>query len=143
VPWDDVSGDTLRDWLGVDRMHFYDARIFALMPMGFCYPGRDRRGGDAPPRPECAPAWHASLLEHLPALRLRLAIGRYAQNRYLGATGRALADVIAEWQTHLARGWLALPHPSPRNRLWLRKHPWFENEVLPALRRAVASALSS
>lgn len=141
IPFNDPSGDRLRDWLGVDRATFYDARRIAIVPMGFCFPGT-ARSGDLPPRPECAPAWHPRLLPLLDQVRLTLAIGQYAQVGLLGARrGRTLTDTVLAWREHLAQGLLPLPHPSPRNRLWLKNNPWFEQELLPVLREQVASLL--
>ncbi|MEL6487570.1 MAG: uracil-DNA glycosylase family protein [Pseudomonadota bacterium] len=139
VPWDDDSGDRLRGWLGLDTAAFYDPQQIALVPMGFCYPGR-AKGGDAPPRPECAPQWHEAILELLPPTRLTLLVGAYAQAAYLPATkplsmtervrrGAEFAPVIP------------LPHPAWRVRMWIAKNPWFESETLPALRSQVAAAL--
>jgi len=141
VPWDDPSGDRLRDWLALDRATFYDESRIAIVPMGFCYPGRDSRGGDAPPRPECAPAWHPSILASLPGVRLTLLVGQYAQKHYLGRrrqktlseTVRAFADY---GPTHVP-----LPHPSWRNTAWLKRNPWFQVELLPRLRAQVRAIL--
>lgn len=134
IPWNDPSGDRLRDWLGVSRDEFYDRSRFAIMPMGFCYPGKGK-GGDLPPRPECAPAWHKQVLAQLPNIRLTLLIGQYAQAHYLPAGRKAsLGDTIKNWRSFLSAGYLPLVHPSPRNRRWLRDHPWFEAEVVPAMR---------
>jgi uracil-DNA glycosylase len=141
IPFNDVSGDRLRDWLGIDKATFYDASRIAIVPMGFCFPGTGR-GGDLPPRPECAPTWHPRLLPLLKQVRLTLVIGQYAQAGLLGvARGTRLTDTVQAWRDHLARGYLPLPHPSPRNRLWLVRNPWFETELLPVLRERVASAL--
>ncbi|MEI7035793.1 uracil-DNA glycosylase family protein [Fulvimonas yonginensis] len=141
VPFDDVSGDRLRDWLGVDKATFYDARRVAIVPMGFCFPG-SARGADLPPRRECAPAWHPRLLPLLKKVELTLAIGRYAQVGLLGeATGASLTETVRDWRAHLARGVLPLPHPSPRNQLWTKRNPWFADELLPVLRDRVARAL--
>ncbi|MDJ0896366.1 MAG: uracil-DNA glycosylase family protein [Alphaproteobacteria bacterium] len=138
VPWNDPSGDRLRDWLAVDRDAFYDERRIAIVPMGFCYPGTEK-GADLPPRPECAPLWHERLLAQLPAIELTLLIGGYAQGRYLGRRrGKTLTETVRSWRDHLADGYLALPHPSWRNTAWLKKNPWFEAEVVPELRRRVA-----
>jgi uracil-DNA glycosylase len=139
ISFNDRSGDRLRDWLGIDRSVFYDETRIAIMPMGFCYPGVDRHGGDLPPRPECAPLWHPRLLPALPAIRLTLLVGAYAQARYLGARrGRSLSETILRWQEYLPE-YFVLPHPSWRNTGWLRRHPWFEAEALPALRRRIAA----
>lgn len=136
IPWNDPSGDRLRDWLGLDRETFYDQRRIAIMPMGFCYPGRGR-GGDLPPRPECAPLWHSRLLDHLPSIRLTLLIGRYAQEYYLPETKRqSMRERLARWQD-FGPGFFPLVHPSPRNRLWLRQNPWFERDLIPRLREQV------
>jgi uracil-DNA glycosylase len=141
VPFNDASGERLRDWLGIDRDTFYDASRIAIVPMGFCFPGTGR-GGDLPPRPECAPTWHPRLLPLLKQVRLTLAIGQYAQAGLLGERrGRTLTDTVLAWREHLACGVLPLPHPSPRNRLWLARNPWFDAEVLPLLREHVAAAL--
>lgn len=141
IPFNDVSGDRLREWLGVDKATFYDAEKIAIVPMGFCFPGTGK-GGDLPPRPECAPTWHPLLLPRLKQVRLTLAIGQYAQAGLLGGRrGRTLTDTVLAWREHLAHGVLPLPHPSPRNRLWLTRNPWFEAELLPELRRLVAEAL--
>lgn len=141
IPWNDPSGDRLRAWLDVDRDDFYDPHRFAIVPAGLCYPGR-ARGGDAPPRPECAPRWHPPLRAALPELRLTLLLGAHAQAYYLGPTKGTLSDRVSRWR-ELAPEWFPLPHPSPRNRRWLSQRPWFEDEIVPALRAAVAAALSS
>lgn len=138
VPWDDRSGDRLRQWLGVDADTFYDDRRIAIMPMGFCFPGIDPGGGDNPPRPECAPLWHDRVLEHLPRLELVLLIGTYAQKRYLGVQRQnSMTATVMAWRDYLP-GRLPLPHPSWRNTAWLKRHPWFEAELVPELRRRVA-----
>lgn len=143
VPFDDASGDRLRDWLGIDKAAFYDARRIAIVPMGFCFPG-SARGGDLPPRRECAQAWHPRLLPLLGNIDLTLAIGRYAQAGLLGAqAGASLTDTVRDWRTHLARSVLPLPHPSPRNQPWTKRNPWFAEELLPVLRERVAQALAS
>jgi len=142
IPFNDPSGNRLRGWLGIGRDTFYDAGRVAIAPMGFCFPGTGK-GGDLPPRPECAPAWHPRLFPLLAEVRLTLAIGQYAQAGLIGERrGRTLTDTVQAWREHLARGVLPLPHPSPRNRLWLARNPWFETELLPVLRERVASALA-
>lgn len=133
VPWNDASGNRLRKWMQTDREEFYDERRFAIMPMGFCYPGKGK-SGDLPPRPECAPLWHAKFLELLPEVRLTLLIGRFAQNYYLGDRAKKnLTSTVRAYREYLPR-FLPLAHPSPRNQLWLKKNPWFESEVVPELR---------
>jgi len=141
IPWNDPSGVRLRQWLGVAPETFYDPTRFAIIPMGFCYPGRDTRGGDLPPRPECAPLWHDRLLAMLPNLKLTLLVGAYAQRCYLGKrTGKTLGETVSRWR-EFGPTMLPLPHPSPRNRLWLRRNPWFEDEIVPALRVRVNDLL--
>ena len=142
IPWNDPSGDRLRDWMGVDRETFYDASRIAIMPMGFCYPGKGK-SGDLPPRPECAATWHPRLMPRLRALSLRLVIGEYAQRYHLGEAYRgSVTENVRAWR-QMPPGVIPLPHPSPRNRPWLMKHPFFEAELLPVLRAQVRAALSS
>jgi uracil-DNA glycosylase len=141
VPWNDRSGDRLRDWMAVDRETFYDPRRIAIVPMGFCYPGRDPRGGDNPPRPECAPLWHEPVLKLLPNIELTLLIGGYAQRRYLGTrAAKTLTETVGAWRDHLP-AYFATPHPSWRNTGWLKRHPWFEADALPVLRQRVEALL--
>jgi uracil-DNA glycosylase len=141
VPWQDASGRLLREWLGVDDATFYDPRRVALVPMGFCFPGKGA-GGDLPPRPECAPLWHGQLLACMRNVQLTLLIGQYSQRHYLGSrAGDNLTDTVRNFGAYLPR-FLPLPHPSPRNRPWFAKNRWFEHELLPALRRCVGDALS-
>lgn len=139
-PFDDVSGDRLRAWLGVTREQFYDPACFAILPMGMCFPGTGT-GGDLPPRPECAPLWRRRLLDALPNVKLTLAIGQHALGWHLQRKASVDA-LVTGWREGLAQGLLPLPHPSPRNQRWLRNRPWFEVEVLPALRVAVARTLA-
>jgi uracil-DNA glycosylase len=140
VPWQDDSGDHLRAWLQVDRATFDDPDAFAILPMGFCWPGR-RSGGDLPPRPECAPTWHERLLAELPALQLYLLVGQYAQGRYLeGREKASLTETVRSFDDYLPDR-IPLPHPSWRSKVWMKKHPWFEAKLLPVLRRRVAEAL--
>lgn len=138
IPFSDPSGDRLRKWMGLSDDQFYDASRIAIMPMGFCYPGRLQSSGDAPPRPECAPLWRAKLLEQMPALRLTLLVGTYAQAHVLGP-GKVAERVMA-FHEYLPK-YFPLPHPSWRSRSWATNNPWFEAEVLPALRAAVREAL--
>lgn len=141
LPFDDASGDRLRAWLGLDRPRFYDATRIAIVPMGLCYPGTGA-SGDLPPRPECAPAWRAALLAHLPHIELTLLLGRHAIGYHLPeARGRALADVLQGWLREPTPV-VPLPHPSPRNMAWMKHHPWFEAEVLPALRAQVTRLMA-
>jgi len=141
IPWDDKSGDRLRTWLGIDRTTFYDAARIALMPMGFCYPGRGR-SGDLPPRKECAELWHNRLLNQLGSIELTLLVGDHAQRRFLGKNRHgSMTDTVAAFAAYAPR-YLPLPHPSPRNTGWFKHHPWFESDVLPALRAQVRSALA-
>ena len=137
IPWNDPSGDRLRDWLNIDREHFYDEGKIAIMPMGFCYPGRGK-SGDLPPRPECAPLWHDRLLAHLPSLELILLVGSYAVARYMPETRkRKLTDVVRDWRA-APSPFVPLPHPSPRNIGWLKRNPWMEAELVPELRRRIS-----
>ena len=143
LPFDDRSGDRLRDWLGIDRETFYDTRRLAIVPMGLCYPGVDPRGGDRPPRPECAPLWHPRLWPLLPQVELTLLVGSYAQRFHLGnRVKRTLTDTVAAWRDYGPR-WLPMPHPSWRNTGWLKRHPWFEAELVPELQRRVRALVAS
>ena len=139
VPFADASGDRLRKWLGVTPEVFYNPKLVAILPMGFCYPGTGR-AGDLPPRPECAPAWRDRLLHHLGKLQLTLVIGQYAQAYHLPNAGESVTDSVRSWREHWPQT-VPLPHPSPRNNLWLRRNPWFEQELLPALQSRVAEVL--
>jgi uracil-DNA glycosylase len=139
-PFTDASGERLRDWLGMPSAVFYDERHVAIVPMGFCYPGTGT-AGDLPPRPECAPQWRTRVLAQLPQVQLTLAIGQYAQAWHLpGPRGRSVTQVVQAWRTH-GPAVVPLPHPSPRNNRWLRQNPWFETDLLPALRERVANVL--
>ena len=141
IPWNDRSGDRLRDWLAIDRETFYDESRIAIVPMGFCYPGVDKNGGDAPPRPECAPLWHERVLSHLPDVKLTLLVGQYAQRFYLGKRrAKTMTETVHNWRAYQPAH-LPLPHPSWRNTAWLKRNPWFEAEILPVLRRTVAELL--
>ena len=146
-PFFDPSGVRLRSWMGVDEATFYDASRVAIIPMGFCFPGYDRNGGDLPPRRECAARWHDELFAMLPDIRLFLCIGKYSLAYHLPETRRSsLTDIVSDWRAILGDGGhrsvLALPHPSWRNNAWLRKNPWFEAELLPELRVRVAAILA-
>lgn len=140
IPWNDASGEELRRWLAVDRETFYDPRIFGIMPMGFCYPGRGK-GGDLPPRPECAPTWHGLLRQHMPQLQLTLLIGSYAQAYYLESGREAtLTETVRNFENYLPQ-FFPLVHPSPRNRIWMHRNPWFEETVVPSLRKAIGDVV--
>lgn len=142
VPFDDPSGKRLRQWLGVNPEQFYDPRCFAILPMGFCYPGTGK-SGDLPPRPECAPAWRQRLLDSLPNLQLTLIIGQYALAWHLPErSADSLTEVAQDWQSYWPQK-LPMPHPSPRNQRWLRNNPWFEDQVLPALQVRVHQVLNT
>lgn len=142
IPWNDASGIRLRHWLGIERERFYDERDIAILPMGFCYPGRGS-AGDLPPRPECGRSWHAQLVALLPNVELTLLVGHYAQAFFLGERRRrTLTDTVRAHADYLPR-YLPLPHPSPRNQLWLRDNPWFESDVVPLARSEVAAVLGS
>lgn len=140
IPWDDASGRQLRKWLGVTDTVFYDETKFAIMPMGFCYPGKGKTG-DLPPRPECAPEWHELLLKQMPNIELIILIGLYAQKYYLKQEAKkTLTETVSSYKTYLPK-YFTLPHPSPRNRFWLTKNPWFEKLVLPELKLKIAAFL--
>jgi uracil-DNA glycosylase len=141
IPWNDASGDRLRRWLNLDRDTFYDESRIAIMPMGLCYPGIDKNGGDSPPRPECAPLWHPPLLALMPQVELVLLVGSHAQAWYLGKQrGKTMTETVAAWRGYLPR-FIPTPHPSWRNTAWLKRNPWFEAELVPVLRARVAGML--
>lgn len=139
IPWNDPSGNNLRKWMDIDSEVFYDTSKIAIVPMGFCYPGKGK-SGDLPPRTECAEAWHEKILDHLPNLQLTLLIGQYAQNYYLKGRLGTLTETVQNWKAYQPR-FFPLPHPSPRNNIWMRKNPWFGEEVLPQLKKSVRSVL--
>jgi uracil-DNA glycosylase len=142
ISFNDRSGDRLRLWLGIDRTAFYDESKVAILPMGLCYPGVDRQGGDRPPRPECAPLWHPRVLSVMPEIKLTLLVGSYALKRYLPAMAkRSMTEIIQDWR-QFRPAYFVLPHPSWRNTGWLKRNPWFDEEILPALRLAVSETLS-
>ena len=141
IPWDDKSGDNLRNWLGTDKETFYNDNLIALMPMGFCYPGKGKTG-DLPPRAECAPLWHNKLLAMMKNAKLILLIGQYAQNYYLGNRAKSsLTETVQSYKKYLPE-YFPLPHPSPRNNIWQAKNKWFGVEVLPALKKKIKNILS-
>ncbi|HMU47839.1 MAG TPA: uracil-DNA glycosylase family protein [Chitinophagaceae bacterium] len=140
IPWNDQSGKLLREWMMINDEIFYDEKKIALLPMGFCYPGKGS-SGDLPPRPECAPLWHHILLGYMKQIRLTVLIGQYSQNYYLGDTAcDTLTETVRSFKKYLPE-YLPLPHPSPRNRIWLKRNPWFDTELIPVLRKKVKAAL--
>ena len=142
VPFDDASGERLRQWMGLDRASFYDAQRVAILPMGFCYPGTGR-SGDLPPRRECAPQWRERLLKAMPRIELILVIGQYAMDWHLSAhKAQSLTETVRAWREHWP-ALLPMPHPSPRNNIWLKANPWFEAEVVPALQARIATLFPS
>jgi len=141
IPWNDASGDRLRDWLGLGPSVFYDAARVAILPMGFCYPGAADNQGDMPPRPECAPHWHERLLRHLPDLQMTLLVGQYAQRHYLGTRRKSSMTETVKAFSGYHPQFFPLPHPSWRSLIWMRKHPWYEQTVIPELRKAVRKAI--
>ena len=145
VPWSDASGQRLRSWLGVDEKSFYNPRHFAIVPIGFCYPGSHAGGsgksGDLPPRPECGPLWHEKLLSLLSRVELKLLVGQYAQTHYLENKRKtSLTETVATWKEYVPE-FIPLPHPSPRNNIWMRNNPWFEDDVIPYLQAKVRELL--
>lgn len=149
-PFADPSGDRLRSWMGVDEDEFYDVKRIAIVPMGFCFPGLDAKGADLPPRRECAPQWRQQVLDELPNLKIALLIGAYAQKWHLKErTSKTLTETVQNWRSHWRASGrrdnqvrlMPLPHPSWRNNAWLKRHPWFETELLPVLRRAIRKNL--
>ena len=140
IPWDDTSGKRLRQWLGVDDTTFYNPEIFGILPMGFCFPGTGK-SGDLPPRPECAQQWHSPMIRMMPKIQLTLLFGQYAQAHYLGdIRQKNLTETVKNWKTYLPE-FLPMPHPSPRNQIWLRKNEWFEKEVVPFLQGKVLEVI--
>jgi len=136
IPWDDKSGDNLRKWLGVSKEAFYDNDLFGIIPMGFCYPGTDK-SSDLPPRPECAPLWHDKLLKETKEVKLTLLLGQYAIKYYLGKSAKqTLTKTVKNYRAYLPE-YLPLPHPSPRNNIWMKKNEWFGREVLPILKEVI------
>ena len=133
VPFDDASGDRLRDWMGVSKNTFYDSNQIAILPMGFCYPGKGKNG-DLPPRPECEPAWRRQLLAQIPNIKIILVLGKYAQAYHFGNNSSSLTALVKSWQTYWP-GKVPLPHPSPRNNIWLSKNRWFEEDLIPSLQK--------
>mgnify|MGYP000263800103 CR=1 FL=1 len=141
VPWNDPSGDRLREWMSLDKPTFYDKNSIAIMPMGFCYPGRLEKGGDAPPRPECAPLWHERILAELTNIEVTLLVGQYAQKYYLKKQRKkTLTETVRAWQEYQPN-FFVTPHPSWRSAIWLKKNPWFEEDLVPRLKQRVAAIL--
>lgn len=142
-PFTDPSGDRLRDWLQIDEATFYDPAKVAIVPMGFCFPGYDKNGGDIPPMKRCAKTWHAALFEKLPQIELKILIGGYAQKWHIGdQKEKTLTATVQKWRSFWDQGVVVTPHPSWRNNAWLKRNPWFETELLPELRKRVQSLLS-
>lgn len=140
IPWNDKSGTRLREWLGVTDTAFYNTGLFALIPMGFCYPGKSK-SGDLPPRPECAPQWHSLLHSRMKDVRLTILIGAYAQRYYLKQrVAKTLTDTVKNFSAFLPQ-YLPLPHPSPRNNIWLKKNPWFMEDLIPTLQSVIQQNL--
>jgi uracil-DNA glycosylase len=140
VPWEDKSGDRLRDWLGIGKDTFYNSSLFAIIPMGFCYPGTGKTG-DMPPRKECAPLWHGALNKKMRGIELTLLIGQHAQSYYLTKIRkRNLTETVKSYREYLPQ-YLPLPHPSPRNNIWMKKNPWFKDEVIPILRDRISDLI--
>ena len=143
IPWNDLSGDRLRAWMDIDRDTFYDESRIAIIPIGYCYPGRNPKGGDLPPRPECAEHWLTRLLDHLPEIELTILAGQYAQKHYLGKRRkRTLTETVEAWRSYLPE-YIPTPHPSPRNTYWLQQHPWFQSELIPELQKRVRRILKA
>lgn len=141
IPWNDASGERLRDWLGLDRPTFYDKTRVAILPIGFCYPGADETGGDKPPRQECAPHWHARLLERLTDVQLTLLVGQYAQRYYLRPKAKtSMTETVGKFSEYGPQ-FFPLPHPSWRSVIWMRKHQWFEEKVIPQLRMVLQTLI--
>ena len=141
IPFDDPSGDRLREWMGISRETFYDDSKIAILPMGFCYPGKGK-SGDLPPIPRCAATWRQALLEQMPSVRLTLLIGQYAQEWHLDDRPRTLTETVKDWSS-FGDSLIPLPHPSPRNNIWLKKNPWFGIELLPRVKAKVLAILES
>ena len=139
--WDDPSGKVLRKWLHVDENQFYNTDHFAILPTGFCFPGKGK-SGDKLPRKECAPLWHSKVMHQFKNVQLKILIGNYAQTYYLKNKPRTLTETVQNYQSFLPE-YLVLPHPSPRNRFWIQKNPWFTNEVIPDLQKVVTKILST
>jgi len=140
VPFDDASGDRLRDWMNVSKETFYDSNKIAILPMGFCYPGKGK-SGDFPPRQECKPAWREQLLEQFPNIEMVLVLGKYAQTYHFGKTNSSLTELVKSWETYWPNK-VPLPHPSPRNNIWLSKNRWFEKDLIPSLQNQCRKILA-
>lgn len=142
VPWDDKSGENLRRWMNIDSEVFYDDSIVGIVPMGFCYPGKGK-SGDLPPRKECAPQWHTQIFDHLAEVELIMLVGKYAQDYYLKKKAkRTLTETVRNFNSYLPE-YFVLPHPSPRNNIWMRKNEWFERDVLPVFKKTIKRIVNS
>ena len=141
IPWNDASGDRLREWIQVSKDQFYDTKYFSIVPMAFCYPGKGK-SGDLPPRPECAKKWMEPILDKVPQRKLTLLIGQYSQGWFLKGTKKnTLTETVKNWQEYQPE-YFVLPHPSPRNNIWLKKNPWFEKKLVPKLKKKVKELIS-
>ena len=141
VPFDDASGDRLREWMGVTRQVFYDSKNIAIVPMGFCFPGTGK-SGDLPPRPECALKWHGQVLNHLKHIKVTLVVGRYAQTYHINEQHSSVTETVQSWRSYWPK-LIPLPHPSPRNNIWLSRNLWFEKELVPMLQQSISETLAS
>ncbi len=140
IPFDDASGNRLREWMGISKDEFYNAKQVAILPMGFCYPGTGK-SGDLPPRRECEQTWRKSLLEQLPSVEMTLVLGKYAQDYHFEKSNSSLTELVRSWETYWPK-MVPLPHPSPRNNIWLRRNPWFEAELISLLRTTIPQILA-
>ncbi|MFK7864951.1 MAG: uracil-DNA glycosylase family protein [Pseudohongiellaceae bacterium] len=140
IPWNDASGDRLRRWMGIEKKVFYDKSLIAIVPMGFCYPGKGK-SGDLPPRPECVRTWHKKVLDQLPNIQCTLLIGQYAQLHYHPEAGKTVTERVSNWRSFTPKVFM-LPHPSPRNLFWFSRHPWFEEDTVPALQKALSKLVN-
>lgn len=141
IPFDDASGERLRRWMGISKETFYDSTKIAILPMGFCFPGTGKNG-DLPPRPECEPAWRRHVLSRMPNIKLTLVIGKYAQASHFKIANASVTKLVSDWEKYWPSR-IPLPHPSPRNNIWLRKNPWFEKQLLPPLKQRIVDILNN
>lgn len=142
IPWSDASGKKLQEWLGISADQFYDHHSIALIPMDFYYPGKGKTG-DLPPRSDFADLWHTKVFATMPKLKVKILIGQYAQNYYLPNKKKTLTETVQSYKEYIQDGYFPIPHPSPRNNIWLKKNPWFEKDVVPELQKMIKSALQN